>query len=946
MAATARRRVNACSDWCLWGLRWFVAAALLTGGPAAFAADYHWVGAGTGGNTATDPSDPTTLWLTPANWQEENPPGASDTARLALWNDGAVNAQTASIKDMYISGSSAAGALRIADGVDFSNSGSSRLALRPGDTGRIIQTGGRYTVGYSLYIAHGAGASGAYSLSAGDLTVQGALEAVGYAGQGTFTQTGGNNVLDGALALAHEAGATGEYFLAAGNLSASLAFIGLRGTGTFTQTGGTSKFRLDLNVGHHAGATGAYTLSAGDLTVAGNETIGRRGTGTFTQSGGTHTVDRSLTVGTGSVYRLTDGRLSVRDEYVGPSGAGRFQQAGGTNVVGYLSGGPAGRYELSGGTVEINDGFDFAGVLDLAEGKASVSANGIVDLTRVVPINGPGESLVVGPNSLLLLPPGLDLAQVFRHVSIAAMVHAAGQPLVVGPTQGFGGHGRINDFVETTGTIKAPAERSITLGGGVMVTAGSVDLGLGALEVDVPNAGIRDGQLLTWHTYVGYAGNGVFTQTGGTHDVTQRLDLGYSAGSTGTYLLSAGELTVGIPHGDCGDECIGVLGTGRFVQTGGTHTVNRQFWLGGQASEYVLEAGTFVGAGSEQIGSSGTGTFTQRGGTHHHEGLILGFNAASTGVYALSGGTLYSNRHECIGWGGTGRFIQAGGNNDLRAGSLDIGCHAGSAGEYLLSAGELACYTEEIGGHGTGTFTQTGGTHSVSTSISVGRWEDGQGTLTLGGGSVTARQLLVGFDPSFEQRMINGTLDLAARQAYLAVYSGLTLGPKATLRAVDGAVVHMKYSTAAFKNYGTDEALLEGLEHLTVIFEGGTAGWATFEAASKDMKTEAAGFLANFALDSLFVGGASAAKLRLVDSGDNGNRPSPEALYLHDLTVGPRSTLDLNGLNLYYDGSFVNQGTILGGSPIFVPEPATLSLVALGGLLILRRVRARIRNPK
>ena len=45
----------------------------------------------------------------------------------------------------------------------------------------------------------------------------------------------------------------------------------------------------------------------------------------------------------------------------------------------------------------------------------------------------------------------------------------------------------------------------------------------------------------------------------------------------------------------------------------------------------------------------------------------------------------------------------------------------------------------------------------------------------------------------------------------------------------------------------------------------------------------------------------------------------------------------MNGLHLYYVGTFVNEGAIIGGAPAWAPEPATLAFVLLGGLVLLRR---------
>ena len=85
------------------------------------------------------------------------------------------------------------------------------------------------------------------------------------------------------------------------------------------------------------------------------------------------------------------------------------------------------------------------------------------------------------------------------------------------------------------------------------------------------------------------------------------------------------------------------------------------------------------------------------------------------------------------------------------------------------------------------------------------------------------------------------------------------------------------------------------------------------------------------------MGGDAAAMLRLEDLADNGNRSSAEALYVHDLIVGPGSTLDLGGLAVYYDGQFVNEGSIIGGAPMSVPEPSTIFPLMVGLLALARR---------
>jgi len=54
-------------------------------------------------------------------------------------------------------------------------------------------------------------------------------------------------------------------------------------------------------------------------------------------------------------------------------------------------------------------------------------------------------------------------------------------------------------------------------------------------------------------------------QTGGTNAVDVMLFLGYKSGSSGTYNLSGGSLSIN-------SAIIGNGGTGTFIQTGGTNT--------------------------------------------------------------------------------------------------------------------------------------------------------------------------------------------------------------------------------------------------------------------------------------------------------------------------------------------------------------------------------------
>ena len=92
----------------------------------------------------------------------------------------------------------------------------------------------------------------------------------------------------------------------------------------------------------------------------------------------------------------------------------------------------------------------------------------------------------------------------------------------------------------------------------------------------------------------------------GRHEYSQRRPhLAYNAGSSGSYTLGGGTLSV------TGTEYIGYYGTGTFTQTGGTNTVYGNLDLGynaGSSGSYTLGGGTLSVTGeSEQIGCSGSG---------------------------------------------------------------------------------------------------------------------------------------------------------------------------------------------------------------------------------------------------------------------------------------------------------------------------------------------------
>jgi hypothetical protein len=456
-------------------------------------------------------------------------------------------------------------------------SGATRSLIQPGNTlvtlceyvgrsgaGSVFQTGGIHAIlgngTNALYLGYNAGASGTYTLGGtGSLSVN-ACEYVGFSGAGAFIQNGGSNVVSQDLSIGHNPGAVGTYTLSAGTLSVanSVEYLGFLGSGTFNQSGGSNAvFGMILGLG--ASGVGTYNLSnAASLNVAG-EIIGSGGSGVFNQTGGSHAIGQGAfnlylgySFGATGTYNLSGGSLTLTNsEYIGNSGAGTFTQTGGTHnindpgtnglFIGFANGG-SGTYTLSAGALTIAGsehlGFDGAGSLIQSGGS-----------------------------------------------------HAVGVYLVLG-----------DDLF---------ASGAYTLSAGTLSVAGQ--------------------------EYVGSNGAGVFNQSGGSH-TAGGLNLGYGTFSTGTYNLSnSASLSVS-------NETIGVSGFGTFNQIGGNHTIGQTLLLAsgtGSTGNFLLTAGqasaasVFIGGSTSAAG--GTGLFTIAGGTLNVPGALKVWNSGTSALNLSSG---------------------------------------------------------------------------------------------------------------------------------------------------------------------------------------------------------------------------------------------------------------------------------------------------------------------
>ena len=589
------------------------------------------------------------------------------------------------------------------------------------------------------------------------------------------------------LLVSNTGGGTTTFTMGGSNLTAINATVGgSGGSGVFNLNGGVVTLTQQLFLGANGGA-GIFNLNGGTINVSSEENIGTGGSGVFTQIGGTNNAINILDVGIGGTgtYGLRGGSLSAFDEDVAVFGSnGTINRSGGVNTVnairvGAFGTGGVGMINISGGTVNAAD------VLLGGYGTAAVAV-GILNSTGGSLTASDGITIYnssVGSNvSSMTLNGGAVTTGFITAPDWSTLTFTRGTLTLQGGTSSNTGSFSIGSGTgvatlnQTGGTVSIAGSLNLGNGGGgtanynlsagTLSTGGQENIGNGSTGVFTQTGGSHIAQFLvdigingstsagTYNLQLGlfsaasediatFGARGTFNQSGGTNNAGEVRVGAFGTGGIGTVNLSGGTLsTFDVLLGGYGTSAAGV---GTLNATGGTLNVASGITvynasIGSNVSGITINGGTvtaaFITAADWNRFNFVKGTMTLQGGTSSNTGDLTIGNAGGLATLTQNGGEVDTSGSVIVGsgTGGKGVYNQKSGNVTV-AQNLFVGNFA--SGTYTLSSGLLMVVGGQsfIGYGGSGTFTQTGGTHNAS-FIQIGN--TGPGTYLLQNGSINA----------------------------------------------------------------------------------------------------------------------------------------------------------------------------------------------------------------
>jgi len=856
-------------------------------------------------------------------------------------------------------------------------------------TGYFNQTGGVNTSDYQVDLGAQAGSTGVYTLSgSGILSAAKSVVFVGDQGTGIFNQSGGA-VTTGALALGYSTGSNGTYALS-GNGTLSVAggstflsafegviFVGNQGTGIFNQSGGTVTAAA-LVQGYSTGSNGTYNLSGnGSLSVTGDEVVGRDGNGTFYQAGGTNTMTGGLTLaadsGTTGNYQFDGGLLTVGGilsiaASSGTTGSMHVTGNGSALNIQTANVGDSGTGSLTvdGGASITATSFITVGNQSGSNGTFTLDGSAATADAFTVGSNGQGHATLTNGASLQLVPitqnriyigisdGSTGTLTVTNAATITGLNHNGPAILTVG--------GVYHSDTTGSGVLNITGGANVTMGE-VIVADGSTiaNLSSGAIFVSGANSTLQTqsvsiGNGPSFNSASMHVANGAkvsspavslgngFDPNSDAFDGTGNASLTIDSGSQ--LMTSEGiEIETGVGQSIFLADGANTLVTGGIAESVGVGVASATFSNGAHldatSSSPFLEMDRFsAGAALPQMAFTDPGTLaTSPNEVLIHEGLLTIANGAevTSGMANSPSGSAGVIGDDVFHGGGQGEVIVTGAGSTWNAnGHLSVGIGNGPAdsGQLLIQAGgTVNCVNAYLGrfGNATGTVSVTdpGSSLQVSGSMYVGGNESpatgSTGTVILANGGVMtiANKLMIWPGSTVD---ISGGLALVGGGTLPTTPGTLDIGPGGTLSG--GGTL-----TGNIFNLGGTVAPADDPQTLTI-----TGNYT--QGASSLLRMELGGSqLGKY--DQLIVTGSATLGGTLELDLFNGYVPGPgttfELFNFSNVTPGSQ----FSSLILPSDVSWDTSKLLTNGTITAIPEPTSIALIGLGGVMMLRRRRSR-----
>jgi hypothetical protein len=441
------------------------------------------------------------------------------------------------------------------------------------------------------------------------------------------------------------AGATGSFYNsgfyeaqnASGSGTTTLSLLFTQGNGTIDVTTGMLTIPAGITFINY---TASIFEGSGTLSVTALDDDAA----TVTQYAGlTVSVSNSVNIGdqfgTGAQYNLAGGAFTTSELSIGCYSTASFIQTGGTLTAGQTQIGSSGQGFLTqtGGTSSFYDMYiaiSGHGTLNLSAGTTtaySIAAGRLGGLATV---------LLSGTASLTA-----TAWEAVGDESGFGNFTQSGTSTNTTNSLGLGSPGGYGTYTLTGGTLVAPFQ---SIDAGVFTQTGGINTNWYFQGGD-DSTGAMGSYNLTGGTFVNdiffqvgiEGGAGVFTQSGGTSNVSGSLIEGITAASA-IIAISGGSMEI------AGDAYVGYSSNATFAQTGGIVSVTGDMIVSGDG--WVQDAagiGTYQLSGTSQlttgrtfIGYSANGSFTQSAGTFKTSALIQNGPSGTTGIYNQSGGSV------------------------------------------------------------------------------------------------------------------------------------------------------------------------------------------------------------------------------------------------------------------------------------------------------------------